>query len=236
MLKPDSGPHTGLALVHAWAQLWSTLRPDSGPHAGLTLVHTQAQLWFWLNPDSGTSEAWPWFSYGSTLVLTEARLVLSPNSGSKVCRWSSRRPLCSSALCLTCQHSGYLLWTSSWAPVCLWPLTLFLFPNPLFPGPSQHACTAFSSCWSHHRGLWYGSTLLVGWGHIIFSAPSSPPAHVQRGKLSLSSGLGILPLYPSRAQLLPLALSLDCLGENKASTVLHSTDQLSSLGTLCLLP
>ena len=44
-------------------------------------------------------------------------------------------------------------------------------------------------------------------------------------------------LYFSRAQLLPLALSLECLGENKASILLHLTN-LSSLvqGSTYLLP
>ena len=44
-----------------------------------------------------------------------------------------------------------------------------------------------------------------------------------------------LPLYFSRAQLLPLALSLECLGENKVSVLLHLTNTTClAQGPICL--
>ena len=48
--------------------------------------------------------------------------------------------------------------------------------------------------------------------------------HVQTGKFPLTSGVGPLSLYFSRAQLPPLTLSLECLGENKALVLLHETN------------
>ena len=76
------------------------------------------------------------------------------------------------------------------------------------------------------------STLIIGWGPFLFGPlplwPSrSLPAHVQTGKFSLTWGVGTLFLYFSRAQLLPLVLSLECLGENKASVLLHLTNTSS---------
>ena len=47
---------------------------------------------------------------------------------------------------------------------------------------------------------------------------------VWKGKFSLTSGVGTLSLCFSRAQLLPLALSLECLGENKALILLLLTN------------
>ena len=44
---------------------------------------------------------------------------------------------------------------------------------------------------------------------------------MQIGKSSWTSGVGTLSLYFSRTQLLPLALSLKCLGENKGPVLLH---------------
>ena len=44
-----------------------------------------------------------------------------------------------------------------------------------------------------------------------------------------------LPFYFSRAQLLPLALSLECLGENKVSVLLHLTNTTClAQGPICL--
>ena len=48
----------------------------------------------------------------------------------------------------------------------------------------------------------------MGWRTLPFWPPQSLPAHVQRGKFSLTSGVDTLSLHFSRAQLLPLALSL----------------------------
>ena len=62
-----------------------------------------------------------------------------------------------------------------------------------------------------------------------FLLPSVLPGHytharVQTGKVFLTSGAGTLSLYFSRAQLSQLVLSLECLGENKASVLLHLTN------------
>ena len=46
---------------------------------------------------------------------------------------------------------------------------------------------------------------------------------VQTGRFSLTSGVVIFSLCFNRTQLLSLALSLECLGENKASALLHLT-------------
>ena len=62
-----------------------------------------------------------------------------------------------------------------------------------------------------------------------FLLPSVLPGHytharVQTGKVFLTSGAGTLSLYFSRALLSQLVLSLECLGENKASVLLHLTN------------
>ena len=58
--------------------------------------------------------------------------------------------------------------------------------------------------------------LLCGGNPLHFLLPRSLPVPVQKGKFSLTSGVGTLSLSFSRAQLLPLALSSESLGENKA--------------------
>ena len=73
----------------------------------------------------------------------------------------------------------------------------------------------------------YMSKLIMGWHPFFFASPRSLPVQGQKGKFSLTSGVVILlhfTLYFSRAQLLPLALTLGCLGENKASVLLHLTN------------
>ena len=70
--------------------------------------------------------------------------------------------------------------------------------------------------------LW--GTPIMGWCPLHFWHSRSLPAHVQMGKFSLTSGVVILSLYFNKVQLLPLALSLECLGENKASLLLHLTN------------
>ena len=60
---------------------------------------------------------------------------------------------------------------------------------------------------------------------------------MQTGKFSLTLGVVILSLYFSSAQLLPVALSLECLGENKASVLLHLTNtSCPAQGPIYLLP
>ena len=69
-----------------------------------------------------------------------------------------------------------------------------------------------------HTCYWIGPpSFLTPMKHVL-------SAHMQTGKSSLTSGVSALSVYFSRAQLLPLALSLECLGENKASVLLHLTN------------
>ena len=70
------------------------------------------------------------------------------------------------------------------------------------------------------------STLIMGWGGspFLFWPSRRLLAHAQTGKSSLTSGVGTLSLCFSRAQLLPLALSLECLGEKKAWILFHLTN------------
>ena len=60
------------------------------------------------------------------------------------------------------------------------------------------------------------SLLVMGWSPFPFGPPRSLPAYVWTGKSFLTSGVGTLSLCFSKALLLPLALSLESLGENKA--------------------
>ena len=60
---------------------------------------------------------------------------------------------------------------------------------------------------------------------------------MQTEKSSLTSGVGTLSLYFSKTQLLPLALSLECLGENKACILLYLTKtRCLAQGPIYLLP
>jgi len=70
----------------------------------------------------------------------------------------------------------------------------------------------------------YMFTLITGWGTLPFQPPRRLPAHVQTGKSSLTSGVGIyLSLCFNSAQLLSVALSLEYWGENKGSILFHLT-------------
>ena len=119
-----------------------------------------------MRPDPGSHTALPWFSYGSTLVLTEARLVLSPNSGSKACRWSSLRPLCSSTLCLTCQHSGAtypgrppgLLFAFGLLPCFFFHTHSSLDPPSMHVQPFPHVDPTTEACGMGPHFLWDGAT------------------------------------------------------------------------------
>ena len=52
------------------------------------------------------------------------------------------------------------------------------------------------------------STLIMGWGPLPFWPSRRLPMHMQTGKFSLTSRVGTLSLYSSRAKLLPLSLFL----------------------------
>ena len=76
-----------------------------------------------------------------------------------------------------------------------------------------------------------------GVGPISFLTPRRLPVHVQTGKSSLTSGVGTLSLYFNKAQLLPLALPLGCLDDNKAWISLHLTNSsCPAQGSIYLLP
>ena len=57
-----------------------------------------------------------------------------------------------------------------------------------------------------------------------FLNSKEPSVYVWKGKFSLTSEVGTLSLCFSRAQLLPLALLLECLGENKTWILLLLTN------------
>ena len=99
---------------------------------------------------------------------------------------------------------------------------------------SPHLTSPIGVCNSLLRGTPVqrpvGLSPLTIWGHSRpFGTPWSLPGHVQ--KFSVTLGVVLLSLYFSRAQLLPLALSLECLGEKKASiSLLLTKHQLSTPG------
>ena len=112
---------------------------------------------------------------------------------------------------------------------------MFLFPyvtcSRILPNMYAHLFTKMDSTVD---ACGYMSTQVV---HPVFWPPRSLPAFVQTEKFSLTSGLVLLSLYFSIAQLLPLALSLECPGENKAAILLHLTNtSCSAQGPIDLLP
>ena len=100
-------------------------------------------------------------------------------------------------------------------------LVSFFTPNWSTHLPTDVCATFFSDA-SLHRGLWViimviiMSTLIMGWDPFPVQPQRRLPEHVQTGKSSLTSGMDTFSLCFSRTQLFPLALSLACLGENKA--------------------
>ena len=91
-------------------------------------------------------------------------------------------------------------------------------------GPSPRRIQNFLLRWVPSQTCGCVSTLILGWHSLPSRLPRSLCAHVQTRKSSLTSGVGTLTLYFSRNQLLPLALSLEYLGENKISVLLHLTN------------
>ena len=90
-------------------------------------------------------------------------------------------------------------------------------PSPFFPTPDPPigVCNSLIRGTPSQRPV--GLSPLTIWEHSHpFGPPWRPPGHVQRGKISVTSGVVLLSLYFSGAQLLPLALSLECLGEKKS--------------------
>ena len=129
------------------------------------------------------------------------------------------------------------------------------------PPPRPHLCLPLANylvSFSHLTGPWtsprcmynfsskmdpitegYGclATLIMGLGPLPIQPPRRPPAHRQTGKTSLTSGVGTLSLSFSRAQLLPLALSLGVSGrEQRLSFTPWDKYQASSPEAHCLPP
>ena len=89
---------------------------------------------------------------------------------------------------------------------------------------------------SHCRGLWVHVQTYYGMEAPPFPPPRSLPVPVQTEKSALTSGTGTS-LHFSRAQFLPLALSLERLGENKARILFHLMNtRCPAQGTIYLLP
>ena len=101
----------------------------------------------------------------------------------------------------------------------IWPIILFLSSHL---GPSPRCMCGFFLRWILPQAYGCMSSLVMEWSPLPFQPPRRLPAHLHTGKSSLTSRTGTLLLYFGRAQLLPLALPLECLGENKAWISLHS--------------
>ena len=127
---------------------------------------------------------------------------------------------------------------SFWVFVYFWPIILFLSSHltGLWILPKMHA-QLFSKVDPTAETCGCMSTLLTGWGPLPFWPTRRLPVHMQTEKSSLTSGVGTLSLYFSRTQLFPLALSLECLGENKACILLRLTKtRCLAQGPIYLLP
>ena len=105
---------------------------------------------------------------------------------------------------------------SLWVLVYVRPVIFFLHSLVLRPSPM--CMCIFSIKWipSH---LWV--RVHTYYGSPPFLTLKEPSCACAEVKSSLNSGVGTLSLYFSRARLQPLALSPECLGENKASILLH---------------
>ena len=86
-------------------------------------------------------------------------------------------------------------------------------------------CNFFSKMDPTTEACRHMSTLIMGRGPHPFWPPRSLITHVQRRESFLDLRWGTFSLHFSRAQLLPLALSLQCLSENKAWSLFPLTKQ-----------
>ena len=109
--------------------------------------------------------------------------------------------------------------------VYLWPIIVLLSSHLAGPWilPKMHT-QLFAKMDPTAEAWGCMSTLLMGWGLLPFWPPRGLSSCVQMGKSSLTSGTGPLSLCFSRAQLLPLALTLECLHEDKVCILLHLTN------------
>ena len=113
--------------------------------------------------------------------------------------------------------------------VYFWPIILFLSSPLTGPWilPKMHV-QLFPKIDFTVEAYGCISTLITEWSSLPFWLPRNLSVHVLTGKSSLTSGASTLSLCFSRAQLLPLALSLESLGKNKASILLQQFGKLSS--------
>ena len=126
---------------------------------------------------------------------------------------------------------------SSWVFVYIWLIILLFSSHLTVPWTlSKMHVQLFSKIDPTTEASRSMSILIMRWGLLPFWSPRSLPAPVQTGKSSWTSGVSTLSLLFSRAQLLPLALSLECLGENKGRLTPLDKYQLSSPGPIHLLP
>ena len=127
---------------------------------------------------------------------------------------------------------GPLLQRTVLPGLCLYLVTYLLFSHLTGPRTLSNMCAQLFAKVDPTAEAYGLFTLIMGWCLLPSCPPRSLPA-----KFSLTSGMVILSLYFSRAQLPPLALSLECLGENKAAILLHLTNSsCSAQGPIYLLP
>ena len=121
--------------------------------------------------------------------------------------------------------------------LCLYLATYLLFSHLTGPRTLSNMCAQLFAQMDPTAEAYGLFTLIMGWCPLPFCPPRSLPARVQTGEFSLTSGVAFLSLYFSRAQLPPLALSLECLGENKASILLCLTNtSWPAQGPIYLIP
>ena len=119
---------------------------------------------------------------------------------------------------------GPLLQKTVLLGLCLYLVSYLLFSHLTGPRTRSNIRAQLSAEMDPTAEAYVLFTLIMGWCPLPLGPPKSLPAQVQTGKFSLTSGVVILSLHFSRAQLPPLALFFECLGENKSSVLLHLTN------------
>ena len=144
---------------------------------------------------------------------SDSRQTTYPGAGAS---WARRSPV---------QRCHESLVQTFWVFVYLWPIILFLSSHLTGPWtlPKMHT-QLFAKMDPTAESSGCMSTPIMGWGPLPFWPPRSLSSCVQTGTSSLTSVMGPLSLCFSRAQLLPLALTWECLPEDKAWILLHLTN------------
>ena len=88
----------------------------------------------------------------------------------------------------------------------------------------QDVCGNFAKTDPTAEAYGYMYTLIMGWSHPSLFNPQKASCTCTDRDVFLDLRVGTLSLCFSRAQLLPLALSLECLGEKKAWILFHLTN------------